>query len=541
MAKKIFFALRWAAFIALLLAGGWACVRACAAHHVPEDNEKRALTQGPGQEPAKRLGVRLRSFIPSASASMYFEPTQAGGNVRLTVLGLPGPETLMPDGRVYVVWAVASGVHPIRVGELRTDASGSGGLEFGRPEQFERYSVIVTVEESSAVLNPTGVMVLASRAGAVTSFFGERETDTSKSRLRRMSNELARRAKLQGYRTDFYAEVDGALAASGGGRTLELFGDEVTPDAHGLARVTSRERKAYVRAAVTNFPLPYTVGANTYVLWSILPDGRIIYMGSLPTNSDLNNTDIYVRVGGVATDDFDLFVTAEMRRPVSRPSGQRALSTRLPQELVGQSGGVEGRVVDGTGNPIAGALVNALYVNQPGQSRQGAAPASARSDEFGRFFLNDLRAGTYLIYASKEADGYLSSFFPFFITDPATMPPRVSVFERQITQNIVLQLGAKAARLVGRILDAETTRPVERAEIMLSREDDPKNFILTGPNKAGGIFQLQVPSVPFRIKVSARGYEDWYYGGDGTRQHAAPIQLIPNTTKELIVNLRPVK
>ncbi|HEV7858392.1 MAG TPA: carboxypeptidase regulatory-like domain-containing protein [Pyrinomonadaceae bacterium] len=541
MTKKIFFAFRWTALIALLLPGGWLSCWASVAHHVREDDKRKAVPQERSQESAKRLGVRLRSFIPSASASMYFEPTQAGGNVRLTVLGLPGPETLMTDGRVYVVWAVASGVHPIRVGELRTDASGNGGLEFGRPEQFERYSVIVTVEESSAVLNPTGVMVLASRAGAVTSFFGERETNTNKSRQRRMSNELARRARLQRYRNDFYAEVDGALEASGGGRTLELFGDEVTPDAHGLARVTSRERKAYVRAAVTNFPLPYTVGANTYVLWSIVPDGRIIYMGSLPTSADLNNTDIYVRVGGMATDDFDLFVTAEMRRPVSRPSGRRALSTRLPQELLGQSGGIEGRVVDVTGNPIAGALVNALYVNQPGQSKPGEAPAMARSDEFGRFFLNDLRAGTYLLYAGKEEDGYLSSFFPFFITDSGTATPRVSVFERQITQNVVLQLGAKAARLVGRILDAETTRPIERAEIMLSREDNPKNFILTGPNKAGGIFQLQVPSVPFRIKVSARGYQDWYYGSDGTREHAAPIQLIPNTTKELIVNLRPVK
>lgn len=493
------------------------------------------------QEPPKRLGARLRSFIQTASGSIYFEPTQSGGNVRLTAFGLPAPPSLMPDATLYLVWAVAPGVHPIRVGELRTDASGNGGLEFGRPEQFERYSVIVTAEESSAVLNPTGVMVLASRAGAVTPFFGEKDKSLSRARARKMTNELARRARLQRVKTDFYAEVDGALNVSGGMRILELFGDEVTPDAHGLAHVASRERKAYVRAAFANFPLPSTINANTYVLWCILPDGRLLYMGSLPTDTDLNNTDIYIRLDGVATNDFDLFVTAEMRRPVSHPSGRRALSTRLPQELAGQLGAIEGRVVDEAGRAIGGALVNAVPLLQSTAGDVPGAPSVVHADEFGRFSFDGLRAGTYLLYAAKEDEGYLSSLFPFFSTQGGAGMPRVSVIERQLTPNVIVQLGARAARLVGRVLDAETGQPLEKAEITLSREDNPNNFVLTGPNKSGGIFQLQVPTVPFRIKVSAQGYQDWYYGSDGTRGHAASLQLLPNTTRELIVNLRPVK
>ncbi|MCA1849880.1 MAG: hypothetical protein LC672_02205, partial [Acidobacteria bacterium] len=65
----------------------------------------------------------------------------------------------------------------------------------------------------------------------------------------------------------------------------------------------------------------------TYVLWAIKPDGRLSYMGSLPTE-ELNDKDIYVRVAGFSSDQFNLFVTAERLRPVSKPEGQRALASR---------------------------------------------------------------------------------------------------------------------------------------------------------------------------------------------------------------------
>ncbi|HEY0003865.1 MAG TPA: carboxypeptidase regulatory-like domain-containing protein [Pyrinomonadaceae bacterium] len=527
--KPTRFALRALAACAAL------CSLALTSGAASKDEPKTARQERP-QETVKRLGIRLRSFVPGASASMYFEPTLSGGNVRLLVLGLPEPRTLMPDARTYVVWAVASGEHPIRVGEVQTDESGSGGLEFGRPAQFERYSVIVTAEPSTSVENPAGIMVLASRAGAVTSFFGQREQTSRGERLRRLSAELGRRSRVRPRKADFFAEVDNALNDVNGGRTLELYGDEVTPEAHGLARITSRERKAYARVVFNNFPQPFLVGANVYVLWSILPDGRIVYMGSLPTNTDLNETDIYVRVGGVATDEFELFVTAENRRPVARPSGRRAVSSISQLDLASQFGAIEGRVVDNAGRGIAGAVITAIPLDQSGMTTQPVAHA----DPYGRFLLIDLPPGSYMLYAAKEEAGYLGTSYSFFVVNQATIP-RASVAAQQITQDIVLQLGAKAARLVGRVLDATNGTPVENAEMMLIRADDPNNYHLTGPNKTGGIFQLIVPTVPFKIRVSARGYRDWYYGADGTKERSGIMRIEPDTTRELIVPLQPLK
>src|SRR6185295_2828756 len=96
----------------------------------------------------------------------------------------------------------------------------------------------------------------------------------------------------------FYAEVEDALASSGGGRVVEFEGDSVAPGASGAARVGYRQGRAYVRANFRGVPLPSTVGAGVYVLWGVLTDGRIIYMGSLPATEDINRAEIYVRVAG---------------------------------------------------------------------------------------------------------------------------------------------------------------------------------------------------------------------------------------------------
>jgi hypothetical protein len=282
------------------------------------------------QESGQRLGVRLRSFISTASGSLHFEPTPEGGIVRLTVLGLPRPEAVMAAARTFVIWASASGGRIVRVGELQTDASGNGGLQFTRPAALESYSVLVTAEPTATVEKPTGTVVFASLANEVTAFFAE--VDKKMKRAQRAAHELNKRAQVKRAPTkDFYGEVDEALrTAPGGARLLELFGDQIAPGAHGSADVTTLSLKAYVRARFRNLPLPATVNANTYVLWSIVPDGRIVYMGSLPQTSDLDDTDIYVRVSGFQS-DFELLVTAEKRRPVALPSTERALTSRKPQ------------------------------------------------------------------------------------------------------------------------------------------------------------------------------------------------------------------
>ena len=70
------------------------------------------------------------------------------------------------------------------------------------------------------------------------------------------------------------------------------------------------------------------MGASVYILWGVIPDGRIVYMGSLPAAEDLNRAEVYVRVAGFEADDYTLFVTAERARPAATPEGRRLLKPK---------------------------------------------------------------------------------------------------------------------------------------------------------------------------------------------------------------------
>jgi hypothetical protein len=283
-----------------------------------------------------RADIRLRSLTTRATGTLSVEPSEGGGRARLTALNLPEPQTVAEGATTYVVWALSGG-RIVRLGELRRDERGNGGLAFDRPAELERYSVIVTAEPSADVARP-GDPVLATRADEAAALYPAKKdesvaasTATTPSPPLRALDPTPRSRRVVG---DFYTEVEDALASKGGGRLLELEGDTAAPQARGAARATLSSNRAYVRASFRGVPMPSSIGAGVYVLWAIVPDGRIVYMGSLPSDEAINTAEVYVRVAGFDADDYTLFVTAERARPAASPSERRALSTKLGRMIV---------------------------------------------------------------------------------------------------------------------------------------------------------------------------------------------------------------
>lgn len=304
-----------------------------------------------------RVDIRLRSLTTRATGRLTVEPSENGGRVRMTALNLPDPRTVTPGANTYVVWALSGG-RILRLGELKRDERGNGGLAFERPEGFERYGVIVTAEPDANAERP-GDPVLTTRADEASALYptlaptpnttatpdtASTPTNTSTpdttpapstSTPPSATRAVRERTRASGRRVSapsspsravgFYAEVEDAIAASGGGRVVELEGDSLAPGAGGAARAAYQRGRAYVRANFRGVPLPSSLGAGVYVLWGVLADGRIVYMGSLPANNDLNRAEVYVRVPGFDADDYTLFVTAEPARPVHTPSSRRVL------------------------------------------------------------------------------------------------------------------------------------------------------------------------------------------------------------------------
>jgi hypothetical protein len=299
----------------------------------------------PARAQSERVDIRLRSLTTQATGQLTIEASEGGGRARLTALNLPDPQTVAAGSTTYVVWAV-SGKRIFNLGELRRDERGNGGLAFDRPRELERYGIIVTAERSPDVGRP-GDPVLTTRADEAAALYPSKpeaapgapavaapDTDranTSKptaAPLPPARPRTARASGASGASGDFYAEVDDALASHGGGRVIELEGDAAAPDARGAARATLSSNRAYVRANFRGVPLPPALGAGIYVLWGVITDGRIVYMGSLPASEDLNRAEVYVRVAGFETDDYTLLVTAERARPAYAPDGRRLLKPK---------------------------------------------------------------------------------------------------------------------------------------------------------------------------------------------------------------------
>jgi hypothetical protein len=193
-------------------------------------------------------------------------------------------------------------------------------------------------------------------------------------------------------------------------------------------------------------------------------------------------------------------------------------------------------VLDEEGNPLAGAMVD---IHPIGETVIAGSLPVAYTDEQGRFFLDGVTPGTHMIYASKEEGGYPSSYLGFFI-DPSVVP-KVTVYNKRVTEGVIVRLGSKAARLAARVVDAETNQPIQDAEIILYRTENPSDYFSFGLNQSGGRFQRLIPSLSLHMKVTAPGYEDWFYGENGTQEKQGVIQVAPNTTKELLIALRQSK
>jgi len=190
------------------------------------------------------------------------------------------------------------------------------------------------------------------------------------------------------------------------------------------------------------------------------------------------------------------------------------------------TGSVQGTVVDIGGVPIPGARVFVRTLrNSP----------STEADNQGGFLLKGVPVGEVGLSAYKTESGYPYNIFAFFAV-PGQDLPEVRVVEGQLTQNVVIRLGAKAAFLRVEITDENGT-PVD-AHLTFSRPD----LVLARPDLRGyGDYRravaaketILVPPVPFWLTALAEGFQPWYFGGDAWQTSKGLIRL--NSGQSLIV------
>jgi hypothetical protein len=212
----------------------------------------------------------------------------------------------------------------------------------------------------------------------------------------------------------------------------------------------------------------------------------------------------------------------------------KTLSQNSPQTEF--SGVINGYVLNEEGRPVGKADVYA----QPTKAAWAGRLPSGRSDSSGRFTIHVWHPTEYAVTAVKEKDGYPDTYNSFY-GPPTVTWPIVTIGEWQTHHEVTVYLGPSLGRLTGKILDAETAQPIEIVRMNLHHLNNPEKFISRGAEYPKGRYRLLVPVVPVKFKISVPGYQEWWYGADGSEERAEALQIEPGSTRELTIRLRPAK
>jgi hypothetical protein len=192
---------------------------------------------------------------------------------------------------------------------------------------------------------------------------------------------------------------------------------------------------------------------------------------------------------------------------------------------------ITGIVVDENDTPVKRAEVCA---SRHGPSA-GPEPCDL-SNARGEFSIHVWRSGTYTVWAEQLERGYPDSKSNFYGPGWQSLP-QVTIDERSKPDPLRIKFARKAGRLVLTILDGTTNKPIERGEVILSR-DQPNSWESRGTGWPKGHYEILTPDGPFTIKFRT-WHGEWVdrKAFDESGMQVETIQLDPGARREMTIRL----
>jgi hypothetical protein len=217
---------------------------------------------------------------------------------------------------------------------------------------------------------------------------------------------------------------------------------------------------------------------------------------------------------------FSLTLTASLWAQIDTESAPPELDQRdllwAASACSQTEGTIKGVVFDENGKPLPGASV---YVQKTDEMAVHFVPRPVQTNDEGRFLIEHVSWGSYIVIAGKEEAGYPSTWARFYSNG---VVPKVTVESSSATADATVLLGPKVGILrLASVTDALTGKDISVfGVITLERANTANSFLTTSTSKA----RLFVPArTDVTIHVTAPGYRPW------------PDQ----TDKEQIVHLQP--
>ena len=171
---------------------------------------------------------------------------------------------------------------------------------------------------------------------------------------------------------------------------------------------------------------------------------------------------------------------------------------------------ITGELRDDAGQLFSGANVCALQPVARGLNVRDRV--CAESDAQGKFVINISQPGTYQVVADKISAGYMPSYSPFY-KDPKAVNSEVRLSPENPTATVSVKLVPQSGLITGKVIDEATDRPVGEFVVWTwqVRDHDARTHLVV--HGQSGRFRIYAPTVPFQMRVTAEGYEDWVMGG----------------------------
>ena len=213
-----------------------------------------------------------------------------------------------------------------------------------------------------------------------------------------------------------------------------------------------------------------------------------------------------------------------------------ASSAQTPSEYL-----ITGRVIDESNLGVDKVRVCA----KPEDYAQMPMVPCGLSDVNGDFVIHSGRAAHFTIFPEKTAAGYQWQAVPFY-RNSSMLVVEVVLTESNRTASVSVSLGPKNGALVGKVVDASTGRPIENTRFTLCQAAAPTVCFSTSVKNSTGEFDIGAALIPFTLKISANGYEDWW-GVSGTDKNipiivasAAKVELICLMKRKSVTANRPM-
>ncbi len=179
---------------------------------------------------------------------------------------------------------------------------------------------------------------------------------------------------------------------------------------------------------------------------------------------------------------------------------------------------ISGRVFDQSNHGVERVRVCALPIDYAQRPQMPCAV----SDADGNFVIIAGRPSQYRILPEKSAAGYHWQQQEFW-RNPVLPRLDVTLTQRNTTANVSVPLGEKNGLLTGKLVDAATGLPIENAKFTMCHVANSRICGGTTVKNASGDFSVDTPHVPFTVKVSADGYDEWWGPNGAGRNNSMTV------------------